>query len=244
MERMWPTGKETEKGETVPHERYERLEASFPDAVNRSLVTAIESMRKNDGFPGEMPEGLSVYERNVWNRAETEGTVPELRFLIDIDGVLLDTDEKVRDFFRALSSGSVGEAREIANEKIAFSELRALLRCRNAASGPEDERRISVITDRLSRGAVCFPCFNRCEQELFSGHGIGVRPMAMKPISSGKGLFEAKKSDENDLIYYFGSSDTDRNLARRIRERMAKDGDKPERLVYVEIRQRGEKNIF
>lgn len=244
MERMWPTERKSETEESVAHERYERIERSFQGAVNRSLVPVVESMRKTDGNPGEMPEGLSESETIVWEAAGKSGTEPKLRFLIDIDGVLLDTDEKIRDFFRALSSGSVHEAGDIAREKIGFSELRSLLRCRNAASGPEDEKRISIITDRLSRGAMCFPCFNRCEQEIFSDHGIEVRPMALKPVSSGKGFHEAEKEEKNDMIYYFGSSATDQKLARRIRERMSKDGDDPRRLVYVEIRPREERNVL
>ena len=225
----------------------ERFAKSFHDAVDETLIPLVESFGKKDGRElGESPlpsMHLSAYERDIWQRYATTGQKPSLRFLIDIDGVLVDTDEKINAFIHAFMHGAVKDVIAISREKIGFSELRSLIRCRNAASGSNEKKNISIITDRFSAGVTCFPCFNDSERRSFAKHHIDVRTMVMKPISSVGNIFPDGDELRDDLIYYFGSSHTDEMLARRLRAHLAESGESPEKLIYVEIRPHEKRNV-
>ncbi|MEI6650570.1 MAG: hypothetical protein WCL23_04015 [Candidatus Moraniibacteriota bacterium] len=248
-ERVEKPPADIEKARLEPLNRREgeRVAKSFRNAVNESLIPLVESFRKQDKteskiFPSPSIR-LSAYEREIWQRFEADGKIPSLRFLIDIDGVLVDTDEKINAFIHAFMHGAVKDVIAISREKIGFSELRSLIRCRNAASGSKEKKNISIITDRFSAGVTCFPCFNDSERQSFEKHHIDVRTMVMKPISGVGNIFPDGDELRDDLIYYFGSSHTDEMLARRLRAHLAESGESSEKLIYVEIRPHEKRNV-
>ncbi len=176
---------------------------------------------------------------------------------------MIDTDKGLKDFILAFLKGNLKEAVGIAGGKIASNELRTLLRCRNASTqiGEKEEehlnqahkrssdsenkwkdlREISLVTDRFPRGPKCFPCFNAFEKKLFEKHGVQVHTATLKPLASGDKVY---RDEKEDLIYYFGSSRTDQAFSRRIREKIAENGEDPEKLIYVEIQQHDKRNIL
>ena len=257
--------KKARLGELKFEQESERVVESFGEGVDSSLVSLIEFLKRQSGQAEDqqaepsLPEKLSEHEKIVWENAKAKGEIPKVRFLIDIDGVLIDTDEKIAKLLEAFSRGSFKEVIEIVGGKIEPKELRNLLRCRNSAmvvaekvEADVDDRKmpiekrqkmrgISLLTDRLSQGTFCFPCFNKAEREVFEEHGVQVQSATLKPFATGEKVY---RSRDEDLIYYFGSSKTDQNLSRRIRQHMQKNGESPEKLIYIEIQPRQERNIL
>lgn len=252
-------------GDLIPDSKFERISGSFADGVDESVVPLIEFLKNQIKSPEKeqvepnLSENLSEYEKKVWKKAREKGEIPKVRFLVDIDGVLIDTDEKIAKLLEVFSKGSFKEVVGIVSGKIQPKELRNLFRCRNAAmlidpetkvgvqeSGDQIEERqkmrgVSLLTDRFSQGTHCFPCFNKAEREVFENHGIQVQTSVLKPFALGS---TAPVSGNEDLIYYFGSSRTDQNFARRIRKNLQENGENPEKLIYIEIRQHFIRNIL
>ncbi len=252
-------------GELKSGPKFERISKSFGEGVEKSIVPLVEFLKNQSRHSEEqkakpiLPENLSEYEKAVWGNAEAKGEIPKVRFLIDIDGVLIDTDDKIFKLLKAFSRGSFEEVIGIVGGKIEPMELRNLFRCRNAAMIVDEEnevevqggeaaieksqgvRGISLLTDRLSQGTFCFPCFNKAERKVFEKHEIQVQTATLKPFALGS---TAPSSGDEDLIYYFGSSHTDQEFSRRIRVEMQRKGGKPEKLIYIEIQPREKRNIF
>ena len=263
-----PKVADTEKqrmGELIFDRKFERISKSFADGVDESIIPLLEFLKKQSKNSADeqtgptLPENLSAHEKTVWENAKTTGDVPRVRFLVDVDGVLIDTEEKIKHLLFAFASGSFEEVVGILGGKIQSTELRGLLRCRNAAmivaekvevdvddrKMPIEKRQkmrgISLLTDRLSQGIFCFPCFNQAEREVFEEHGVQVQSATLKPFATGDKVY---RSGDEDLIYYFGSSKTDQDLSHRIRQHIQENGENPEKLIYIEIQPRGKRNIL
>jgi len=194
---------------------------------------------------------LSEYEKSLIDG----GRIPKINLLIDIDGVLIDTQSELKKIIKVMTSRlnlvkSTKEVLESAKDsKIPFDILKILLTARDQAS------EVHLVTDRPSYGPECFPCFGKKSLQPLEDHGLEVRTNVSKKFTDGRELVPT--IERNDIAYYIGSSDADHIYVKKIRAAMEKNKIKDEsgraeespvpleKLKYLEVRPSGRtKNIL
>jgi 2-hydroxy-3-keto-5-methylthiopentenyl-1-phosphate phosphatase len=207
--------KEENKEELINPESPDFMAEDFKEAIyNRSLFGYMIADDK-EKFLEE--NNLSDYEKSL----VVDGKIPKMNLMIDIDGVLIDTEGELKKLAGIMTSDinimkNTKEASEfIKKSKIPFSVLKVLLQARDQAN------EVHLVTDRMGRGPCHFPCLGKKKRQTLEDHNLNLKTNAFKMFSSGKEF--VPMINEADITYYIGSSNSDRVYVDRIREAMVKD---------------------
>lgn len=216
---------------------------SFQEALSENLIGAlqIKESEVDEGKESFLPKDLSPYEKKLFEQEQR----PKINILIDIDGVLIDTEAKIGEALRILGKDmhllrNTKEAIEASRKaKIPFDSLRNVLKCKRECEN------VVLVTDRFGVGPCYFPCFNRKGRKVFEGHGIDVSTDNYKFIPY---LADGKKFlpliNEGDITYYVGSSGSDRKYVEKMRREMDDFGIPQEKLIYSHVQKNGHKNFL
>lgn len=215
------------------------LVESFQEAIeNRSLIGYLMAKNKEEYLESH---NFSDFEKSLVSDEKT----PNVSLMIDIDGVLIDTEGELKKIYDIMTSdfnilkNSANVSNLAKNSKIPFSVLKTLLKARDQAS------EVHLITDRLGQGPCYFPCFGKEKRKTLNEHGINLKTNAFKMFLNGDGFLPM--IEKSDIVYYIGSSTSDRTYADRIRKSMnnRQEPIPEEKLQYLEIAPVGrEKNIL
>jgi len=216
---------------------------SFQEALSENLIGALQEKENKSYDAQEAPqlEFLSSYEKKLFEQEQR----PKINILIDIDGVLIDTEAKIGEALRIFGKDmhllrNAKEAIEASRKaKIPFDSLRNVLKCKRKCEN------VVLVTDRFGVGPCYFPCFNRKGRKVFEGHGIDVSTDNYKFIPY---LADGKKFllliDEGDITYYVGSSGSDRKYVEKMRREMEDLGIPQEKLIYNHVQKNCRKNFL
>lgn len=222
----------------------ERRAFDFDQAVQLTLLGDLMEKNENESKANfSRGDVFTKYE----NGLVSEGKIPKINMLIDIDGVLIDTEAKIGEIleifqkdFNAL--GNIKEAKKNINDtKIPFGSLRTLLKCKNKSE------QITLITDRFGKGPCHFPCFNKKGKAVFEKHGIGVQTDTYKfsPLKSPESLAPIVSTIlSNEITYYIGSSGSDRKYVKKLRDELRKIEARQDKLVYIHVEPENRRNIL
>ncbi len=217
---------------------------TFQEALSKNLVGILDKKIKKENSQNEKnanEEFLSNYEKELLEREES----PKINMLIDIDGVLIDTEAKIvealkifgKDMHLIRNSKEAFEASRKA--KIPFESLRGVLKCKKHCIN------IVLVTDRFGVGPCYFPCFNKKGRKIFEEHGINVSTDNYKffpPLADGKKFLPMIK--EGDICYYIGSSGSDQKYVNKMRTEMKIEGIPEEKLKYIHVQENGRTNFL
>jgi|GEM_PF-4576129 len=230
IEEPKPVVREVEVVEEInKNEQPEFMAENFKSAINdRSLLGY--AMAKDKEAWIENHE-LSEFEKNLI----ADGREPKINLLIDIDGVLIDTESELKRLAEIMTTDFkvVKNTKEAVNfikqSKIPYDVLKTLLQARDQAE------EVHLVTDRMGYGPCHFPCLGKAKRQVLEDHGLNLKTNAFKMFKSGEEF--VPMIDQSDITYYIGSSGSDRMYVERIREAMAKSGEEmsKEKLKYLEI---------
>lgn len=229
-----------EKGST---QETQRNCETFQEALSKNLIGILQTKenKSTDAQEELQSEFLSSYEKKLFEQEKR----PKINILIDIDGVLIDTEAKMGEALRILGKDmhllrNTKEAIEASRKaKIPFDSLRNVLKCKRECEN------VVLVTDRFGVGPCYFPCFNRKGRKVFEGHGIDVSTDNYKFIpyfADGKKFIPL--IDEGDMTYYVGSSGSDRKYVEKMRREMDELGIPQEKLIYSHVQKNGRKNFL
>lgn len=218
--------------EVFRHDIEPEITHGFQQAIEETLLGKNVADKKSLSY-----SNLTPYEKTLLEKENLK-----INLLIDMDGVLLNTEQEIKDILSILTQDvSVGinlkEAfNRIKDSKIPFGVLKTLLTARQKVEN------LIIVTDRLGFGPCLFPCFGMKKKNILKNHGIETEMNTLKMFSSGKKFIPIIK--DSDITYYVGSSNTDDEYIRKIKTAMEKSGVEKEKLWYMKVHIDGKESVL
>ena len=220
---------DSSKGKSAEKNRVENRRAfSFEEAINQTLLGDVETIDQSR---------LTPYERELIGKENVQ-----INLLIDVDGVLIDTEQEIKALATLLTQdwniidNIVAVKEKIQGSKIPFGIRRLLLACRKKVEN------VILVTDRLGKGPCYFPCLGEDKKHVLKKHGISVHTDSFKALSAATeftGLIDAA-----DITYYIGSSGTDDKYVSKMRANIEKKHGSSEKLLYIKVNIYGKQSIL
>jgi len=211
------------------NEQPEFMTENFKSAINDRSLLGYAMASDKEAWIAE--HELSEFEASLI----AEGKKPKINLMIDIDGVLIDTESELKKLAEIMTSDFkvIKNAKEatsfIKQSKIPYDVLKTLLQARDQAE------EVHLVTDRMGYGPYYFPCLGKAKRQVLEDHGLNLKTNAFKMFKSGEEF--VPMISQSDITYYIGSSNSDRMYVDRIREAMTKSGEEmsENKLKYLEI---------